>query len=434
MNLKHLLLAGGSLLGSSAAQAGGFQVTLAGQKNNGMGGVGTGLALDQAAMFYNPGALAMVRERGVQVGVNATLARQAFRGQYGGDERTLRNSVTTPLNLYAGFGPAEGKWKAGIGVYTPFGSKLQYADGWEGRFSLTDIELTSIFVQPTASYAITDQISVGAGFVVLASGGVNLKRDVPVSSQPDPNSPPQYGSIELDGKAETKYGYNVGVYFKPSSKLSLGITYRSQLIAQVKGGDVKFTNIPTSAAAGFNATRFNVELPLPATASIGIGIMPTEKLTIGLDANLAFWSEYRRLRFDFTDNDGAAAFVGGTDPARNTFSESKRSYTNSLTFRLGGQYQLTEALALRAGAIYDETPVPDNYVTPETPDNNRIGFSGGLTYKFGNFGVDLSTQFVSVMKRTQRQEDLVGAGTADRVAGTYKTNIVIPGIGFSYTF
>jgi long-chain fatty acid transport protein len=424
MNLKHLLLAGGALLGSTAAQAGGFQVTLAGQKNNGMGGVGTGLALDQAAMFYNPGALAMVRERGVQIGVNGTLARQAFRAEYGGTERTLRNSVTTPLNLYAGFGPAEGKWKAGIGVYTPFGSKLQYADGWEGRFSLTDIELTSIFVQPTASYAITDNISIGAGFVVLAYGAVNLQRDVPLT-----NSQGQYGHIELDGKAETKYGYNAGIYFKPSDKLSMGVTYRSKLVAQVKGGDITLTDVPASAAANFNATRFNVELPLPATASIGIGITPTEKLTVGLDVNLAFWSEYRRLRFDFTDAGGQAANIGG-----NTFSESKRLYDNSLTFRVGGQYQLTEALALRAGALYDQTPVPDAYVTPETPDNNRVGVSGGLTYKVGKFGVDVSTQYVSVLKRTQTQSELQSAGTTDRVAGTYKTNIVIPGIGFSYAF
>ena len=33
-----------------------------------MGGVGVALSLDQAAMFYNPGALAMVRSNGVQIG------------------------------------------------------------------------------------------------------------------------------------------------------------------------------------------------------------------------------------------------------------------------------------------------------------------------------------------------------------------------------
>ena len=92
-------------------------------------------------------------------------------------------TVTTPFSFYAGFGPAEGKFRAGIAVYTPFGSKLQYADGWEGRTSLTDIDLKSVFVQPTVSYAITDQLSVGAGLVVLAYGSVNLQRDVPLPTR-----------------------------------------------------------------------------------------------------------------------------------------------------------------------------------------------------------------------------------------------------------
>ncbi|AHJ95818.1 OmpP1/FadL family transporter [Hymenobacter swuensis] len=415
MNLKSLLLAGGALLSGSAAWAGGYQVTLAGIKNNGMGGVGVGLSLDQAAMFYNPGALAMVKERGVQIGANLTLARNAFVAEGGNQQRQLRNTVTTPFSLYAGFGPSEGKFRAGIAVYTPFGSKLQYADGWEGRTSLTDIDLKSIFVQPTVSYAITDQLSVGAGLVVLAYGAVNLQRDVPL--------PDSYGHIELDGKAETKMGFNAGIFFKPSDKLSVGINYRSKIDAQVKDGDVTFSGIPASFSSRFQATRFSATLPLVATTSIGIGIMPNEKLTIGLDANLAQWSKYRVLRFDFDQQ------INGS-----TSSESKRFYQDALTFRLGGQYKLTEGLTVRAGGVYDETPVKDGYVTPETPDNDRLSGTLGASYAFGKFSVDLSGQFVSIKKRTETQADLLNNGTTDRIAGTYKTNIVIPGIGLNYAF
>jgi long-chain fatty acid transport protein len=38
------------------------------------------------------------------------------------------------------------------------------------------------------------------------------------------------------------------------------------------------------------------------------------------------------------------------------------------------------------------------------------------------------------MKRTQTQQELLNNGTTDRIAGTYKTNIVIPGIGLNYSF
>ncbi|MBC8084427.1 MAG: outer membrane protein transport protein, partial [Hymenobacter sp.] len=256
MHFKSLLLAGGALLTGTAASAGGYQVTLAGQKNNGMGGVGVGLSLDQAAMFYNPGALAMVKDRGVQLGVNATLARNAFVAEGGSQQRELRNSTVTPFNFYAGFGPAEGKFRAGIAVYTPFGSKLQYADGWEGRTALTDITLESVYVQPTFSYAITDQLSIGAGLMILAYGSVNLQRDIPL--------PDSFGHIELDGKADNKVGFNAGIFFKPSDKLSVGISHRSKIDAKVKDGDVTFTNVSPSFAASFQATKFNATLPLVA--------------------------------------------------------------------------------------------------------------------------------------------------------------------------
>jgi long-chain fatty acid transport protein len=417
MKFKSLLLVGGALLTGTAASAGGYQVTLAGQKNNGMGGVGVGLSLDQAAMFYNPGALAFVRERGVQVGVNATFARSAFVAEGGNTQRELRNSVVTPFNLYASFGPAEGKFRAGIAVYTPFGSTLKYAEGWEGRTALTEIELVSVYVQPTVSYAITDKISVGAGLTVLAYGAVNLQRDVPL--------PDSYGHIELDGEAERKIGFNAGVMFRPSEKFSLGINYRSKIDAEVKDGDVTFTGIdPQSAfAARFPNTKFSATLPLIATTSIGLGFMPTEKLTIGLDVNYAEWSKYKSLEFTFADP------INGSNT-----SVSKRNYEDALTFRLGGQYKVTEGLTVRAGGAYDESPVRDGYVTPETPDANRVSGTIGASYAFGKFGVDFSTQFVSIAKRRQTQNQLVANGTQDRVAGTYKTNIVIPGIGLNYSF
>ena len=399
----------------TAASAGGYQVTLAGQKNNGMGGVGVGLSLDQAAMFYNPGALAMVRDRGVQLGVNATLARNAFIAEGGSQQRVLRNSTVTPFNFYAGFGPTEGKFRAGIAVYTPFGSKLQYANGWEGRTSLTDITLEAVYVQPTFSYAITDQLSIGAGLMILAYGSVNLQRDIPL--------PDSFGHIELDGKAENKIGFNAGVFFKPSDKLSLGISYRSKIDAQVKDGDVTFSNVSPSFTSRFEATKFSATLPLPATTSIGIGVMPTEKLTIGLDVNFVEWSKYRTLDFTFDKQ------INGS-----LVSSSKRFYQDALTLRLGGQYKVTSGLTVRAGAAYDQTPVKDGYVTPETPDNDRLSGTLGASYAFGKFGVDVSAQYVSILKRTQTTQELLNSGTTDRIAGTYKTNIVIPGIGLNYNF
>lgn len=428
MTAKTLLLAGGALLASaSAASASGFQVNLGGQKNIGMGGVGVGLSLDQAAMFYNPGALAMVRRNGVQLGVNLAFARVSFRSANGGPQRGLEDQpVVTPFNLYASFGPTEGKFRAGIAVYTPYGSTLSYGSNWEGRYALTEITLRAIYVQPTASYAITPTLSVGAGLTILVGGGVNLQRQVPL--------PTGDGSIELDGQAKTKFGYNAGVFFKPSEKLSVGVSYRSKINAEVKEGDLTLTGIPTTGGSAallgsrFTAKNFDATLPLPAMASIGFGIMPTEKLTVALDANLTFWSAYRSLDFRFSG--GTTGVINGA-----TTSSSKRNYQDALTFRVGSQYVLNDKLTLRVGGAYDMTAVKTGFVTPETPDADRVILTTGLSYNVSeNFGLDASYQFNNILQRTQSQNDLINNGTTDRIAGTYKTTAHIPGLGFHYKF
>jgi long-chain fatty acid transport protein len=285
-------------------------------------------------------------------------------------------------------------------------------------------------VQPTFSYAITPQLSIGAGLTILAYGAVNLQRDLPL--------PTGGGHLELDGKAKTQFGYNAGIFFKPSDKLSLGVSYRSKIDAKVENGDVTFSGMATGASAaivnsGFTATNFAATLPLPAVASIGIGIMPTEKLTIGLDAALTFWSAYRSLDFTFSGNNGNGPNAGLVG-SRST-STSKRSYEDALAFRLGGQYLVNDKLAVRLGASYDMTPVKDGYLTPETPDADRVIGTAGLSYQVSEkFGVDASFLFQALLKRTQTQSDLLNNGTTDRIAGTYRTNAYVPGIGLHYKF
>ena len=433
MMTKKLLLAGGVLLVSaSAASASGFQVNLGGQKNIGMGGVGVGLSLDQAAMFYNPGALAMVRENGVQLGFNGAIARSSYRSADGGDQRQLDNKLVTPFNFYAGFGPKDAKYKFGVAVYTPYGSTLKYADGWEGRYALTEITLQSLYVQPTASYAITPTLSVGAGLMILAYGSVNLQKDLPLPTGP--------GHITLDGKTKTQFGYNAGIFFKPSNKMSVGVSYRSKIDATVDNGSITYSGLPAAGSASaalinrsFTATNFTATLPLPAVANIGIGVMPNEKLTIGLDASLTFWSAYRTLDFGFSGNNGngtGEGLVGGSN-----FSTSKRYYQDALAFRLGGQYKVDDKLTVRLGTSYDFSAVKDGYVGPETPDADRIIGTAGLSYQATeHFGVDASFLFEAFRQRTQTQAQLQDNGTTDRVAGTYRTDIFIPGIGLHYKF
>ena len=86
-------------------------------------------------------------------------------------------------------------------------------------------------------------------------------------------------------------------------------------------------------------------------------------------------------------------------------------------------------------------PVQDGYMTAETPDNNRMGFTAGLGYSFGDLQLDLSFLYINSAERQQTQAQAEAAGTYDPetgsrdvLLGTYKLNVLIPGISIAYKF
>jgi long-chain fatty acid transport protein len=96
---------------------------------------------------------------------------------------------------------------------------------------------------------------------------------------------------------------------------------------------------------------------------------------------------------------------------------------------------------LRAGFYYDKTPVQDGYMTAETPDNDRLGFTAGLGYSIGeHFQLDLSFLYIHSGEREQTEQMAIDAGTYDPAGsrdvmpGTYKLNALIPGFSLAYKF
>jgi long-chain fatty acid transport protein len=412
MKIKLLSLLGGALLTASMAQASGFQINLQGQKQIGMGHVGTGLALDQACIFFNPGALSHLRQNGFMLGVSPLLSKTAYQEPIPGNATARTdNPLGTPFQAYGSFGAPDSPLRFGMGVYTPFGSSVNWGNNWQGRFGLNALTLQAIFIQPTISYRITDKIGFGAGFV-YSTGSVNLQRTIPLQGSDGE------GHAELDGKA-SGMGFNAGLYVQATDKWSLGLTYRSKVEMEVKEGEADFsTPSAPPIASRFPDTKFDALLPLPANITFGLGFKASDKLTLAADIQRVQWSAYKYLRFDYETQ------VNGAD-----FTESPRNYQDSYAYRLGGQYQATGSLALRAGIYFDQTPVKDGYLTPETPDSNALGTSVGLSYQVTEqLGIDASFLYVNRKKRSDAA-DLSGG-----VPGTFKSVAYIPGIALSYNF
>ena len=382
-----------------------FQVNLQGQKQTAMAGAGTGVVLDEAAVFFNPGAVSFLKKNGVQAGISPLYLKTAFREAGSNVTEYNKDKIATPVMGYAVFGSPENRLRFGLGVYTPFGGAMHWKENWTGKYTVTSLDLQAIYFQPTLSYKITDQIGIGAG-LVYSHGKVDLRRALPLTL-----SNGESGTAKLEGTT-SDFGWNAGIYIETLSGMTIGITHRSQVTAKVKDGDATFV-VPEALMSSF-PTKFTAELPLPATSTIGFGFYPSEKTTIALDVNWVHWSKYKELAFDYDNN------------ARIPDTKSPRNYHDAAALRLGVQNQATAKLVLRAGVGYAFTPVSKGYVTPEVPDADRILLSAGLGYQASErLSIDLSFLYENVKARSETN---IETG----LNGEFKTLAYIPGISFSY--
>lgn len=397
---------------SAVLIAGGFQVNLQGQKQAGMGHTGTGLLLDNSSILFNPGAVSFLDSlRGLSFGASLIFPRTIYLEPYPGTyTANIEPHVGTPITLYAAFKFKKiEKLTGGIGIYNPFGSRLEWADDWKGQFLIREIDLKTFFIQPTLSYKINEKFGIGAGFV-FATGSFSLRKGVPIQ-----DSLAEYGEGKLKGNA-SGMGFNAGIFFKANEKLSIGFNYRSQVNVKVEEGTAEFA-VPNSVSEFFPQTTFSTQLRLPKTISLGIGYVLNAKVKLAVDVNYIGWSSYDSLIIDFAENTTKLADI-----------HSARMYGNVFIFRIGGQYQLTDKWTVRLGTYYDMTPVKAGYLTPETPDVNKIGITSGASFRVTKrVNLDLSFLFIEGLKRTDTNIET-------DFGGTYKSRAFIPGFSLEYLF
>ncbi|WP_118952150.1 OmpP1/FadL family transporter [Taibaiella helva] len=398
------------LLASSMAFGGSFQLNLQGIRQTAMGGTGVAWPWDASTIFFNPGGLS--RLSGIQAygSVNIVTPNVKYvQTPTGGYSASSNTHTTTPFAVYVG-GPIRkgSKIGVGLGIYTPFGNKLDWGNTWTGRYVVESISLQSFFFQPTVSYAINDMISVGAGFV-YARGTVDIEKAIPVQ---DING--NDGQAKLKGNANG-FGFNVGVQIKATEDLQFGVSYRSKVKMDVNGGDATFT-VPASLAGNFPNTTFDSKLPLPEILTVGLGYKFTSDLMVQADVVLAGWKTYDSLSFDFAEN---KSVQDTHDP---------RSYKNTVAFRLGAHYQIDNQFAIMAGGAYDPTPTRDNLLSPDAVDGNRLTLSCGATYQpLPRLSIMAALNYTTTPKRNTSYDP---AG----MQGAYQVKSLLPAIGVSYTF
>ncbi|MBI1939578.1 MAG: outer membrane protein transport protein [Ignavibacteriales bacterium] len=397
---------------TSGVFAGGFQINEHGARAMAMGGAFTGLANDPSAIYFNPAGITQLSGTRISAGVTLISPISSFRGPAPDiTEYSQHSQLFTPFNFYVTHQFTDDLF-VGLGVNNPFGLGTEWDDTWPGRYLAVDTEVRTFFFNPVVAYKLTEELSISAG-LNFAFGDVKIIRNADLA--------PFDGEaqVNLSGDA-TAWGFTAGIFYKVSDQFSAGVSFRSESTFDFEG--TAETEAPSQFSALVPSGDISASLTTPMNLTAGVAYKPLEYLTITADFQYIGWSSYDVLAVDFKDEsqeDLAAV----------------RDYENTYILRLGGEYILTDALALRGGFLFDNNPVKDELVEPTLPDSDRLGFNIGFGYKLtDNINVDVAYLFLRFNEREITDSQINYTGGEAPFNGVYNSTAHLFGVNFSYNF
>lgn len=465
---KYLPLIIAAALGSCAAsaQASGYRLGSQSLSAQGSAEANSAEAADASAIFYNPAGMSRLPGRQLSAGATAVVPHSTFTDT-GSTRFTGTSAGGTAAEGYApdaAVVPAlyfseqiNDQWSIGAGMFVPYGAKLDYGNTWTGRYTMTDIKLEALAINPSASFKLDRHHAFGFGVTaelmkaklgqgvdvpgavaVLAPTQLGMDLIAALGPHAAALANVQDGRALMDGK-DWGYGFNLGYLFQLDEATRFGLAYRSSITHKLKGDAVwdfsqvttdPVTNAVLAAASGKRNSGALLELKTPETISANVFHQIDPRWAVMADVTWTRTARMGDLHIQFT----------GTDQGDEVI---RQQWRNTYRLSLGGNYRYSGNLLLRAGAAYDQTPVRSAGLThPALPDADRYQLSLGGNYKLdAHSSVDFAYSYLGFKRaRTNYQNDCTPlpntncTGNGETLRGDYETSLHMLGAAYNYRF
>lgn len=321
----------------------------AGAAHGGMAGVSTATPVDAlGALYWNPAAIGRLGRNEVSIGgslvypdISVTSSRPRLLG--GGIESgRTRSDNGFPLVPSIGVVSKldeESPFTFGFGMIALGGGGVNYPGdpnnpvlaptGPFGRFVLGPVfaNMQLLQLNPSFAYQLTDRLVVGAGPTIDIT---SMSLDPAFFAQPNrqllgPNSFPS----ATNARPYWGGGFRLGAVYALTETLDVGFGYTSPQWLETWRFNAR-DNLGNPQTLSLKAT-------LPAIYSWGVAWRGVERLTLGVDMR---YFDYKNAAMFGTPNaDGGLGWV------------------SAFAVAVGGDYQLTDRLAVRAGYQYNTNPL-----------------------------------------------------------------------------
>lgn len=351
---------------ASQSVAGGFAINEQSVSSMGTAFAGRSSSADDAStVFGNPAGMARIKREQVSGGIALIHAKTdidntsgSARGSNDGD---MVPFIGAPMGYYVK--PLDDNWSFGLGLYVPFGLVTDYERSFQGRYHGDRSEVRVITLQPTLSYRVNEQLSIGFGPTInRIDGELTSAIENPFAGGD--------GKVEIKGD-DTALGYNLGVLFEITPQTRFGLTYHSKVDYLLKGD----TTVSGPGVIATSAGTYDASLELTTPESVDVSVTHELNADWTLYAG-STWTRWSRLEEIRANNKGVGGLLAGN---LSSISEPQ-NWHDTWAHAVGATYKLNPQWTLRAGLAVDQSPTNNTDRSPRIPTGDRTIVSLGTAW------------------------------------------------------
>lgn len=423
----------GATLGvlSGHVMASGFAVSYQSVSAMGTAYAGSGVLSENASnQWFNPATLARLESTEISVPIHQVWVDTTFKPD---DDGSFLGVIPQSGNGAGDFDdvdpfvgsvflavPVNDSMTFGLSVVAPFGTKIEYEEGWgnayvtppppgglgsvtAGDFYALESDLQTVNINPSLAFKVTEKLNLGVG--------LNYQTlDADISN----------AATRLEGDDDA-FGWNLGLTFEADENNQFGVAYRSKMDYEVEG-DITFSQ----AGAGLSTLAGNpvapdaysgtadIELPASLQLSYAGNLSDRTQLLLGVE-----WTEWSSLD---------ALVVESPELAFNPTEEF--DWDNTVRYSVGARHALSTATVLRFGVAKEDSTQGTENRSAISPDSDRTWVTLGAGFQpADNMTIDVGYAHIFVDDADANRSDKGG-----QLKGTYELDADVIGAQMSYRF
>ena len=348
LTVSIILILSLTLIGNTLA--GGIDNFATGTRAISMGCSYVGIADDASAVYHNPGGLAFIENDTVWMEGYTwiSFSHMRYTGPLGEEESDDVNFVPGTF-----ISKSYEKWSFGYGIYCPFATGGMSFDNFQGTNKTLEYAMGYLAFTPAVAYKVNSKFSIGLGFSLFSgmmeSNAPNINTYVWEESE--------YDNISAG------YGASIGLMYKPTSQLSVGLRIESEVPISLDG-TIKNSNEKMDA---------RMEFTTPYTFALGLGYKPSPQLMVSIAADYTLWGDMDEIEFK----------VNGVK------NNVQTHYQHCWTFGTGMEYRLKNDIALTLGIYYTQGGTKKEGLSAANIDTDIVVPDVGIAYNI-NDSIEIS--------------------------------------------